>query len=70
MIKLASATVVYLALFASVASLSYAQSIGSGTLSGTVTDQSNAIVRGAKVRLRNPVTGYDQSTVTNESGVF
>jgi hypothetical protein len=70
MIKLASATFVYLALFASVAGLSYAQSIGSGTVTGTVTDQSNAIVRGAKVTLRNPVTGYDQSTVTDESGVF
>jgi hypothetical protein len=70
MIKLASATFVYLALFASVAPFSYAQSIGSGTVTGTVTDQSNAIVRGAKVTLRNPVTGYDQSTVTDESGVF
>lgn len=70
MIKLASATFVYLALFASVAGLSYAQSIGSGTVTGTVTDQSNAVVRGAKVTLRNPVTGYDQSTVTDESGLF
>src|ERR1700704_4523052 len=70
MIKLASAAVVYLALFASAAGLIYAQSINSGTVTGTVTDQSNAIVRGAKVTLRNPVTGYDQSTVTDESGVY
>jgi hypothetical protein len=70
MIKLASATVVYLLFLASVAGLSYAQSINSGTVSGSVTDQSNAVVRGAKVTLHNPVTGYDQSTVTDESGVF
>jgi len=66
MTKLASATIVYLALFAGAACLSYAQSINSGT----VTDQTNAVVREAKVTLRNSVTGYDKSTVTDESGVY
>ncbi len=59
-----------LALLLAIVGLSYAQSINSGTITGAVTDQSNAVVRGAKVTLRNPVTGYDQSTVTDESGVF
>src|SRR5260370_19891930 len=47
-----------------------AQSINSGTVTGTVTDPSGAIVKGARVGLRNPVTGYEQSAVTDISGSF
>ena len=47
-----------------------AQSISSGTIAGTVTDQSGAVVRSAKVALRNPVAGYEQSVVTDEAGSF
>ena len=47
-----------------------AQSINSGTITGTVTDQSNAVIRGAKVTLHNPVTGYEQSAITDEMGGF
>jgi hypothetical protein len=47
-----------------------AQSINSGTVVGTVTDQSGAIVRSAKVTLRNPVAGYEQSVVTDAAGSF
>ncbi len=46
------------------------QSINSGTVTGAVTDQSGAAVSGATVALRNPVTGYAQSTVTDSAGSF
>jgi hypothetical protein len=47
-----------------------AQSIGSGTLTGTVTDQTGAVVAKAKVEIRSAVTGYQQSQSTDNSGVF
>lgn len=47
-----------------------AQSINSGTVTGTVTDQSGAVIRGAKVVLRNSITGYEQSATTDETGSF
>jgi hypothetical protein len=48
----------------------YPQSINSGTVGGTVADQSGAIIAGAAVQLRNPVTGYEQSVKTDSSGTF
>ena len=47
-----------------------AQSINSGTVLGTVVDQSKAAIAGAQVHLRNPVTGYDQSVLTDNTGSF
>ena len=47
-----------------------AQSINSGTIVGTVTDESGAVVRGASILLRNPVASYQQSAVTDASGSF
>src|SRR5579872_2944872 len=47
-----------------------AQSINSGTVVGTVTDPSGAVVSGAMVRLENSVTGYSQSVATDTSGMF
>jgi hypothetical protein len=47
-----------------------AQSINSGTVTGAVIDQSGAVVRGAKVVLRNSVTGYQQFATTDDSGAF
>lgn len=58
-----------LALLGSISSL-FGQSISSGTITGTVTDPSAAVVRGAQVVLRNPITGYEQSTVTDSVGSF
>ncbi len=59
----------HLAILGSI-NLLWAQSINSGTVAGTVMDQSGAIVRGARVALHNPVTGYEQSTTTDSKGSF
>ncbi len=48
----------------------YAQSINSGTVTGAVKDPSGAVVVGAKVVLRNAVTGYEQSQPTDNTGTF
>jgi hypothetical protein len=50
--------------------LAYGQSINSGTVAGTVTDPSSAVVRGAKVRLRNSLSGYQQTAVTDDTGGY
>src|SRR5215472_10055447 len=46
------------------------QSINSGTVLGTVTDPSGAVIAGAMVRLQNSVTGYVQSVTSDSSGAF
>jgi hypothetical protein len=52
------------------AAAAWGQSINSGTVSGQVTDPSGAFIAGAKVRLTNPVTGFEQTAVTDTSGAF
>ena len=48
-----------------------AQSTGtSGSISGTVADPSNAVVPKATVEIRNPVSGFYRSTMTDSSGKF
>ena len=47
-----------------------AQSINSGTMSGTVTDPSGAVVANALVQLRNPVSGYQQEVSSDIAGMF
>ncbi|MGD0002531.1 MAG: carboxypeptidase-like regulatory domain-containing protein, partial [Bryobacteraceae bacterium] len=46
------------------------QSIHSGTVTGTVTDPSHAVIPGARVELKNAVTGYAQTTVTDTAGGY
>jgi hypothetical protein len=41
-----------------------------GTIQGTVTDPSGAVVAGAEVSLTNPVSGYSQSTKSGSDGAF
>ncbi len=61
---------VVLALALSPASVG-AQSTGtSGSISGTVADPSNAVVPNATVEIRNPVSGFYRSTMTDSSGKF
>ena len=42
----------------------------SGTISGTVLDQTSAFVPGANVKVKNQKTGETRTTTTNESGHF
>src|SRR5262249_29448517 len=49
---------------------SFAQSIGAGTLKGTITDVANARIPSADVDLRNPITGYSKQTRTGTDGSF
>jgi hypothetical protein len=47
-----------------------AQTSTSGTIQGAVTDQTNAVVPGATVEIRNPVSGYSRTVTTDPSGRF
>jgi len=51
--------------------LAAAQSAGnSGSINGTVTDPTGAVVPNANVEIRNPVSGLDRSTKTDSLGKF
>src|SRR6185295_7665886 len=41
-----------------------------GRISGTVTDESGAVMPGVDVTVRNPATGLARNVITNESGTF
>ena len=47
-----------------------AQAGGSGTINGTVTDASGAVVPGATVSVENPVSHYKTQTVTDSGGHY
>ncbi|MCU1302566.1 MAG: Oar protein [Candidatus Sulfotelmatobacter sp.] len=48
-----------------------AQSVGnSGSINGSVVDPTGAVVPNAKVQIRNPVSGFDRSTTTDNAGRF
>ena len=47
-----------------------AQSSTHGSLTGTITDQQNAVIAGATVTLRSAVAGADRSAVTDSNGNF
>ena len=49
---------------------SWTQSSNAGTVSGTVTDQSNALVNGASVTLTDTATKNSRSATTNDAGRF
>ena len=49
----------------------FGQSLGNaGTIQGNVFDPSGAVVAGATVTIRNPVSGYTQSATTTSDGSF
>src|SRR5580704_414118 len=49
----------------------FAQSLGNaGTIEGTVTDQSGALVPKATITITNSVTGYKQSLDSGQDGTF
>ena len=43
---------------------------GAGTITGTVTDASGAVIPNAKVSIQNPVSGYNRSTTTDGAGQY
>ena len=50
--------------------LSRAQTTGSSSITGTVADQSGAVIPGATVVISNPVSQYTRSTTTDSTGKF
>ncbi len=50
--------------------LSLAQTTGSSSLSGIVTDPSGAVVPGATVEIHNPVSQFERSAITDSAGRF
>jgi hypothetical protein len=52
------------------ASSGWAQTSTAGTVAGQVTDQQNAAVPGAQVRVIDTSTGATQTTVTNDTGRY
>ena len=49
----------------------FAQSAGnSGTITGTITDPSGAVVPGATVTINNPVSEYTRTATTDDAGHF
>ncbi|HYK36076.1 carboxypeptidase-like regulatory domain-containing protein [Alloacidobacterium sp.] len=42
----------------------------SGTVSGTVTDPTGAVVPAATISIRNAVSQYERTTATNQAGFF
>ncbi|MGH9757854.1 MAG: carboxypeptidase-like regulatory domain-containing protein, partial [Candidatus Acidiferrales bacterium] len=59
--------VFFLTVFAAIVAFGQA---GRGSISGTVTDQSGAVISGAKVTLLNEATGVTQKTVTSAAGLY
>ena len=47
-----------------------AQSGSAGTMRGTVTDPSGAVIAGATVQLMNTVSGYSRTATTDANGQF
>jgi len=43
---------------------------GTSGISGTISDQTGAVVPGASVKITNPATGFSRSTTTNDDGRF
>jgi hypothetical protein len=59
-----------LALLAVFAGPAFPQLAGSATITGTVTDPSNAVVPGADVTIRNTDTGFERKTQTSDAGMY
>jgi hypothetical protein len=49
--------------------LSWSQT-GAGTITGTVSDPTGAVIPGATVEIQNPVSGFERTAVTNKAGTF
>ncbi len=65
MTRIASVSLVFL-----LAAPLFSQSISSGTVTGSVLDPDKMVIPKAQVELRNQVTAFSQSTMTDETGAF
>jgi len=62
---------ILLAFFSASGLCAFGQSAGNSTsVAGTVLDPSGAVVPNATVEIRNPVSGFDRTTTTNDTGGF
>src|SRR3569833_616040 len=62
---------IYLFLFAMLApNLIFAQATASGTISGTISDPSQAVINGAEVTITSVSTGSSRTMVTNNAGSY
>ena len=69
--KMFSAVAVLGLLMCASTPLSQAQQLGgAGTITGTVSDPTGAVIPGATVGIRNPVSGFERTAVTNKAGTF
>src|SRR3569833_1451267 len=48
----------------------YAQATASGTISGTISDPSQAVINGAEVTITSVSTGASRTMVTNNAGSY
>jgi Carboxypeptidase regulatory-like domain/TonB-dependent Receptor Plug Domain len=69
-LKNSLAVAVLAAVVACSATVALAQSTGNSTVSGTVLDPSGAVVTGAAIEMRNPVSGFDRQATTDSLGKF
>ena len=69
MMKASRLVVVYLGLLCLLTSTSQAQQT-LGSINGTVTDSSGAVIHNATVKIRNLATGLEQTVTTNADGSF
>lgn len=60
----------YLLLALAVSSCLYAQTGGTGAITGAVTDPAGALVVGAKIRVTNAATGDSRTSQSNDSGLY
>jgi hypothetical protein len=60
----------FVASFTMSSSTVFGQTAGAGTITGTLTDQQNAVVPDASVTVHNTDTGIDRATSTNGSGIY
>ena len=60
----------FIALLAFTAAVMFAQTAGTGTITGTISDPAGAVVPGATVAIHNVDTGSDRPVTSNEAGIY
>ncbi len=68
--KLTTVSLAILALLVCFAGMAFGQTSGAGTITGTVTDATGALVPGAAVLVHHTDTGIDKAVASNEAGIY